>query len=64
MQIEERDDLSPRNEFQTIEQAASYLQKPQSTINADIRSGQLKAYRLTGKRTIYVHYADRRGLFE
>nr|WP_309697948.1 helix-turn-helix domain-containing protein [Armatimonas sp.] len=64
MQIEERDNLSPRNEFLTIEQAGNYLQKPQSTINAYIRSGRLKAYRIIGKRTIYVHYADLQRLLE
>jgi excisionase family DNA binding protein len=64
MTILEVDTLSPRNEFLTIEQAGNYLQKPPSTINGYIRSGRLKAYRIIGKRKIYVHYADLQSLLE
>ena len=64
MQIEERDNLSPRNLFLTRESAANYLQCPKSTIDYCLRSGRLKGYRFTGKRTIYVHIWDIRNLFD
>ena len=64
MQIIEVDKLSPSNEYLTREQAANYLQCTQSTINSYIRSGRLKAYRIIGKRKIYVHISDLRNLFD
>ncbi|WP_395088043.1 helix-turn-helix domain-containing protein [Armatimonas sp.] len=63
MQIIEVDKLSAANEYMTREQATNYLQYTQSTINAYIRSGRLKAYRIIGKRKLYVHYADLHKLF-
>ena len=62
--IEEREQLSPRNLFLTREAAANYLYCPKSRIDYCIRSGRLKAYRLTGKRKIYVHIFDLRNLFD
>ncbi|MDE2126720.1 MAG: helix-turn-helix domain-containing protein [Armatimonadetes bacterium] len=38
----------------TVEQAAKFLQMSQSSIRSYIRSGQLEAYRVAGKRKVLI----------
>lgn len=51
-------------EFLTVEQAASYLQLSASSIRSYIRSGKLKAFRVTGLRKVLIQRKDLLALLE
>ncbi|WP_309707589.1 helix-turn-helix domain-containing protein [Armatimonas sp.] len=57
------DDKTERD-YLTVEQAASYLQLSQSSIRSYIRGGQLKAYRIAGKRKVLIQRGDLLALLE
>ncbi len=48
----------------TVEQAASYLQLSTSSIRSYIRSGNLKAFRIAGKRKVLIQRSDLLALLE
>ena len=57
------DDKTERD-YLTVEQAASYLQLSTSSIRSYIRGGQLKAYRIAGKRKVLIQRGDLLALLE
>ena len=51
-------------DFLTVEQAASYLHLSQSSIRSYIRTGNLKAFRIAGKRKVLIQRDDLMALLE
>ena len=58
------DDKVMGREYLTVEQAASYLQLSTSSIRSYIRGGNLKAFRIAGKRKVLIQRADLMALLE
>ena len=59
-----RDYLTVDRDLLTVEQAASYLQLSQSSIRSYIRGGNLKAFRIAGRRKVLILRADLMSLLE
>ncbi len=59
-----RDYLTVDRDLLTVEQAASYLQLSQSSIRSYIRGGNLKAFRIAGRRKVLILRADLMALLE
>lgn len=57
-------DSETGHEYLTVEQAASYLQLSQSSIRSYIRGGNLKAFRIAGKRKVLIQRTDLLALLE
>ena len=59
-----RDYLTVDRDLLTVEQAASYLQLSTSSIRSYIRGGNLKAFRIAGRRKVLILRADLMSLLE
>ena len=59
-----RDYLMVDRDLLTVEQAASYLQLSTSSIRSYIRGGNLKAFRIAGRRKVLILRADLMSLLE
>lgn len=59
-----REYLTVDRDLLTVEQAASYLQLSTSSIRSYIRGGNLKAFRIAGRRKVLIQRADLMALLE
>ena len=53
-----------QQELLTVDQAAEYLQLSASSIRSYIRAGNLKAFRVAGKRKVLIHRTELLKLLE
>ena len=58
------DDDGAGRDYLTVEQAASYLQLSTSSIRSYIRGGNLKAFRIAGRRKVLIQRGDLLALLE
>ena len=63
-EVAKRDYLTVDRDLLTVEQAAGYLQLSQSSIRSYIRGGNLKAFRIAGRRKVLILRADLMSLLE